>query len=147
MTKTTNVVRLQEENIPPHLRPPAQIVPGEYELECASYTINRRFDRDVLTVWWSVLDYQGEVILPRYYSIGTRVVSNRTLVSGKRHGVLVAEFGMLFGHQFRIDRIPVSYFKHQRALGEVKMVTRNYEQKLHADNAQYSVVDTLVSKT
>ena len=147
MNKATNVIAFQGGYVPPHLRPPQLIVPGEYEMECVGHNIDRRFDRDVLTVWCSVLDYQGEVILPRYYSIGTRVVSNRTLVSGKRHGHLVAEFGMLFGYQFRVDRIPVSYFKHQRALGEVKTVTRNYEQKLHADNAQYSVVHKLVSKT
>lgn len=140
MTKTTNVVRLKGESIPPHLRPPQLIEPGEYEMECISHEINRRFDRDVLTVWCSVLDYEVEVILPRYYSIGTRVVSNRTLVSGKRHGALVAEFKMLFGTHFRTDRIPVSYFKHQRVLGSVKTVTRNYEQKAHAENAQYSVV-------
>ena len=62
-----------------------------------------------------------------YYNIGIHDVGGKQRVSGKRGGDLVAEFTLLFGARgWRIDRIPVSWFKDVRALGRVRAVPTNY---------------------
>jgi len=143
MSEITNVVALREDHIPPHLRPPQLIVPGDYELVCHSHSIERVFKRDVLVVWFSVEDYIGEVLLPRYYTIGVRELQGKRQIAGKRGGDLVAEFATLFGERgWRINRIPVSWFKNVRALGRVRTVTKSHDRKKEA-RRPYSVIAEL----
>ena len=130
MSEVTNVVALREDHIPPHLRPPQLIVPGDYELVCHSHSVERVFKRETLVVWFSVEDYQGGVILPRYYTIGVRELRGKRQIAGKRRGDLVTEFALLFGTRgWRIDRIPVSWFKDVHAVGRVRTVTEGYDKK------------------
>ncbi len=139
MSEVTNVVALREDHIPPHLRPPQLIVPGDYELVCHSHSVERVFDRESLVVLFSVEDYRGEVILPRYYTIRVRELRGKRQIAGKRRGDLVTEFALLFGRRgWRIDRIPVSWFEGVRALGSVRTVTEGYDRK--KVKTPYSVV-------
>ncbi len=140
MSEIANVVALRDDHIPPHLRPPQLIVSGDYELVCHSHSVERVFKRDALVVWFSVEDYRGEVLLPRYYTIGVRELRGKRQIAGKRGGDLVAEFATLFGERgWRINRIPVSWFKDVRALGRVRTVTKSHDRKKEA-RRPYSVI-------
>ncbi len=147
MSEITNVVALREDLIPPHLRPPQLIMPGDYELVCHSHSVERVFKRDVLVVWFFVGDYRAEVLaevlLPRYYTIGVCELRGKRQIAGKRGGDLVAEFATLFGERgWRINRIPVSWFKNVRALGRVRTVTKSHDRKKEA-RRPYSVIAEL----
>lgn len=131
---------------------PPFVEPGTYELVLVDYETSRMFGKaEKLAMRFRVIS-QGPAFgkeLSRYYNveriIGKPGKQGRFKVA--RHSNFVLEYVTLFeylGVPKRLDRFPMSAFKGVIIVGEVKTVSRNYNQRRLPTPLQYSVISELL---
>ena len=134
------VIALRTPRIAPELQAPVLIPPDTYELNYVAHRLQRRFRRGVLEVYFQVEDLR--VTLPRYYSV---TITGKTTFRAAGGSDLVRHFNRLFPDRIRrLDRIPVARLGDQTIIGTVDTVTRDHENKNLDEEAQYSVVRSLL---
>ena len=127
--------------MPPHLQPPILLPADEAELEFISYQLGAKFDRGVLTVWFSAIEYGG-IAVPRYYNVALK--SQKSFIA-PRGGALVNDFRRIFTRPIgRLDRFPIQWLKDVRVLGKIGPVTKDANQNEREVGTEYSVVRGLL---
>jgi hypothetical protein len=101
-----------------------------------------------LILWFTIITfgpYFDLVKLPRYYNV-TRIIGkqqrNGRFKVGFRSDFL-REYGRLFRHPTRLDRITMSPFERHIIIGRVRTVTVGHDQKKIPEFLQYSVLEEL----
>lgn len=125
---------------------PALIPPGVYRLAYHRHRIVKRFERDVLEVYFSVLDYgeHFEKTVVRYYTV--RASEKRRSFTAKPRSDFVSDYCAVFDRRPSFNLGPVDDFKNVIIEGEVTTVNRNHRQKKHPEPMRYSTVRALLRK-
>jgi hypothetical protein len=113
---------------------------GKYELAFQQFRLERRFNRDVLEMWFAIQDfgpYFG-ILLPRYYNV-TRGKRRQSFRARPRSNFCL-EYCSLFDRRPRFGASPLDSFKSHLFLGVVEVVRTDYRQKQIAQAAQYSKI-------
>lgn len=124
------------------------VKPGVYDLSFRYYETVKLFGgtAEKLAIWFEVVSIGSAngLILPRYYNAKIKgKACNGGNYTVSRSSSFLREYVTCFGMPHRLDRIPMSNFKNVILLGEIKIVTKGYQQDVIPKPLQYSVIKKL----
>ena len=125
---------------------PALIPDGEYTLAYCRHKIVRRFERDVLELWFTVMDFgehYGKQVI-RYYSV--QASAKRRSFTARPGSDFVLDYARVFGQRPRFNMAPLERFKSCLVAGRVETVKQNHRQRTLPEVMRYSKVGALLRK-
>ena len=127
-----------------------KIKSGVYDLAFVEHETARMFKGKAhkLAMWFRIVTFGEyfEVLLPRYYNVqnvAKRRTKNGTFKAGPKSDFM-REYCTLFpGRVGRLDRVPMSPFRHSIIKGKISLVKEARGHKIPAE-LQYSRIEQLI---
>lgn len=121
----------------------ALVPKGTYTMSYKAHRLERRFDRDVLEIWFAIQDfgkYFGTA-LPRYYSVER--LKSRGHFRAKPNSNFTREYCAIFDEKPQFKASPIARIETILVRGLVTTVTNDHEGEEIPAAAQYSRIAQL----